>query len=268
MATPTPRTEFINNPFMIAVQGINLLFLNAQGVAILLVVLSLVGHAPNLNNSSSPVPQNIPHIAPIHDIVPYIPVIIGTGVVALLVWLAIAAFLSGISGYSTAQVARGKTVTLSEAAKVSLRELPGLAWLQFLMAIKLLGWTLLFIVPGVIMSVRYSLAATAYFDQKLKGDAAIQYSIDLTRGSWITTFASMVLFNAITFNVIAPLINTAVAAVLYRQYSDTPNDQRPKPHGLSVATFVVVIAGSVMTIVLIALLWRAVANYVISGQTV
>ena len=236
----TPRAEYINNPFMIAVRGLNALFLNAQGVAIFLIILSLLSYLPNLVQSHTGT-QAASRLPSYEQILAVLPILIGVTIVAAVVGLIISTIIGGISGYAAARVARGEATTFSEAAKATFTSFPALLWLQFLLSIKLLGWTLLLIVPGVIMSIRYTFATTIFFDKKLHGNAAIKESINLTRGSWITTFGALTIFNAITLSIISPLVQTATTALLYRQYIATSNDERPKPHGLSIAAMVLTI---------------------------
>lgn len=237
MSTDTipSRAEYINNPFIVAVNGLNLLFLDAQGVAILLIILSLIGYVPSFNKSSS----IDTFVTPTLDrLVAALPLLLGIGLVAAMTWLVVTTTLNGICGYAAAQVARGNKTTLKQAARATFDNFGSLLWLQFLVSIKLLGWSLLFIVPGVIMSVRYTFATTVFFDKQLRGNAAIERSIALTKKSWITTFASQIVFNAVTFGILSPLVQTATTTRLYRQYVATPTENRPAPHSLSIAAFV------------------------------
>ena len=87
------------------------------------------------------------------------------------------------------------------------------------------------------MSVRYSLAKVAFFDEKkpLRGNAAVKESLALTKGAWLTTFASQVLFSIITLGMLSRLVETAAQSVLYRQLSELTHNNEPKPaaHPLS-----------------------------------
>lgn len=252
--TPTPPSEYINNPFSVAVRGINALFLSAQSVAFFLIIVSLLSYAPNLRQSSPSTPSNEPQMPSGDALLHALPIIIGAGIVVLAVILAVTTLINGICAYTTARVARGETTTLKEAATATVTHFKDLLLLQLLMTVKLLGWSLLLIVPGVIMSIRYSFAMTAYFDKQLRGNAAIKHSVALTRGSWITTFGSQMLFNAITFTIITPLVQTGVNTILYRQFSAMPNDKRPGPHGLSIMMLVLVIISAILGVLAAAAL--------------
>lgn len=240
METPTAssRTDYINNPFTIAVRGLNLLFLNAQNVAIFLIILAVLNYLPNARQTPASTQGTMPSL---EAVIAALPVIITVAAIVLVVLLIVAAIINGICGYTIARISHGQTVTFSDAIKGTFARFGDVVWLQFLMAIKLLGWTLLGIVPGFIMTIRYTFAMPVLFDKDLTGNAAIKQSIALSRRSWITTFGGLTVFNIITFGIISPLIQTASSAILYRQFNAVPNDERPAPHGLSIAVLVITI---------------------------
>lgn len=250
---PSSRPDYINNPFTVAVRGLNLLFLHGQNIAILLIVLAVLNYLPNTNRSA-PTQAAMPSLQAAFSA---LPLIITTGAVVLVVLLVVAAIINGICGYTTARIARGESVTLSETIKAVCARFGDVLLLQFLLALKLLGWTLLGIVPGVIMSIRYTFAMTILFDKDVTGNAAIKQSVALTRRSWITTFGALTVFNVVTFGIITLLVQTASSAILYRQFISTPNDERPAPHGLSIAALVL----TIITVVIVVLGIAALIGY-------
>jgi hypothetical protein len=100
---------------------------------------------------------------------------------------------------------------------------------------------LLLIVPGIVMAVRYSLSGAVFFDKKLKGNAATKESARLTKGGWLTTFASQSLMNIITLGIIELLLVPGTNSVLYRQFRDyeVHGVAKPKAHILSWLTLLV-----------------------------
>lgn len=262
MATDTSASKqptYINNPFYIAANGIQLFIAKALGVAVLLIIVSaflapnpasytaptapLYGElektvseqstTDNGNVAPSPAtPEAIasPAEAAVLAIIP--PFII---IVALMV----ANLLSGIAGYTATRLIHNKSVTFKEALRAAWDNFGGLLWLNVLMTLKVLAWSLLFVIPGIVMAYRYSLANISYFDKQLRGNAAIKDSANLTKGSWITTFGGQSMFNFITFGILSPLVMASSTAVLYRQFNATPLEKRPKTHKLSIATLVV-----------------------------
>ena len=245
------HVPYINNPFFIATEGLKLFFTKALGIAVLLIIVSAFFHAYTPASSSEPTRQPTSTINNQRDsskvtipsnaaaIIVVLAVMLGTGVVIAL--LSAGTILAGISAYSSAQVANGKDVLLKDAWMVTLEKFWSLLWLQVLIIVKILAWALLFIIPGIVMAYRYSLASTAFFDKNLKGNAAIKESLALTKGSWITLFGAQTLFSLVTLGTLNNLLSTSTTAVLYRQFRATPLEDRPKAHGLSIAMFVLFI---------------------------
>lgn len=259
-------TNYENNPFFIAINGITLLFNLARGVAFLLVALSVVGlfngqWSPDTANDDAAW-DNFWHTFSGWSVESWLLAIGGFVIVGLAV-LLIAALFGGVSAYTSAQLAKNKQVGLGEAFHVAFDNLWSFLWLQIIIFVKLVLWTLLFIVPGIIMATRYSLASVAFFDEdkKLRGDAAIKESIRLTRGAWITTYGANALFNFITLGIISPIVTVGVNAVLYRQF-DKLDDKKPDAHWLSWIALVVPFAllGLLLAFVLFLVLFVGAAN--------
>lgn len=265
-ASNTQRTDYINSPLTIAIEGMKILFQKAPTVAIALAILSALGATnyvlgqPPATNESSPAAAGLDL-----DPVMIILIIIFVVVVALGV-LIVGSIITGIAAYTAAELAKGHDVHFKQAVKATFARLWSFIWLQVLTAAKVILWSLLFIIPGIIMAVRYSLANVSFFDsdKKLTGNAAIKDSLALTKGAWVTTFGAQVFFNIITFGLISPIADTGSKAVLYRQLSasqqaDTP---KPKPHVLSlIALGLFVLVG----VIAIGALAYAIANYGLSS---
>lgn len=240
-------STYENNPFFIAGNGITALFGLARGVGILLIVLSLVGLFSNNFSRDSPEKPE--------DTVNNFFTLIGGWSASewslaissvLLIGLALAmisALFNGVSSYTSAQLARGKSVQLGAAFHIAFENLWNYLWLQVIIFVKLVLWTLLFIIPGIIMSFRYSLSGVAFYDdnKNLRGNAAIKESLRLTKGAWLTTFSANTLFNLLTFSAISSVVTTAVNAILYKQF-DKLDDKKPAAHWLSWLTLILPIA--------------------------
>lgn len=261
-APQKPTTEYVNNPFFIATRGINKMFLGAQSIAIMLVIISVLGAIPNLGNRSNQPTEGAGEISA--DSLPPVEVFVAfaaLGLVALAVVIFISTVIAGMSAYAAANVTLGKTVTFKEAWKATISRFWSLLWLQILTGLKVLAWSLLLVVPGIVMAIRYSLANIAFFDKDLRGDAAIKESLRLTKGSFLTTLGGQSLFNMITFGVLSELVTTSARAILYRQFSVTPLANRPAAHGLSIATVVILSVLSVLLVLGLFLLIAAGVNY-------
>lgn len=231
-------STYENNPFFVAGNGITLIFDLARNLGILLLIISVLGFFSN----SGPEDYNNFSYSVNHTLQSWTPndwlIALGTGMILGLAVAMISALFGGVSSYASLQLAKGKKVTISEAFRVAFDNLWPFLWLQVIILVKTVLWTLLFIVPGIIMTFRYSLANTAFFDErkKLRGNAAVKESLKLTKGAWLTTFSSNVLFNVLTLGVLSPLVTTAVNAMLYRQFDAVGTKKKPDAHWLSWVT--------------------------------
>lgn len=239
MARQTKKHTYENNPFFIAASGIALLANRAQGIFVFLIMLSIIGIAGSTLTTPEPTDKQVDNfVATVASWSASDWIIVSGSLGIIFLALAVlSALLGGVSSYTSAQLAKGKQVRLSVAFRVSFEHLWAYLWLQVLICIKLLLWTLLLVVPGIIMAFRYSLAGVAFFDDKhhYRGNAAIKESLRLTKNAWITTYASNMLFNILSLGAISPIVSTGVNATLYRQFSES-RAKKPEAHWLSWAT--------------------------------
>lgn len=256
------ETTYINNPLKIGVDGSKLLFQKAPMAALILAILSGLGATNYFGDpSSAPAAENPP--MPAGATLDVAAVIIIATLILIFAFgiLVIGSIVTGVFAYTSAEIANGREVTFRQAVKATFDRLWSFVWLQLLTILKIVGWSLLFIVPGIIMAVRYSLANLSFFDEKKKltGNAAIKDSIVLTKGAWMTTFAGQMLLNLITLGSISPIVDTGSKAVLYRQLNavQKADAQKPKAHALSWVTFGLSIA---IAVILLAYFAYSVAN--------
>lgn len=259
-----------NNPFTIAASGIDGLFKYAKVLAIIMLVLSLFGIFGNAipaafdHGSYQPEPTPTPaepvaspSLSP-EQVIALVAVVGGIAFVAIAIGFLVSAIFTGLRDVSAAAVTNQKPVSFGEACTVLFSRFGGYLWLQVLIVVKVFLWSLLLVVPGVIMAVRYSLAGTAFFAQNMKASDALAHSTRITKGGWFTTVASYGLFNLITLGLISVLIDTGVRGILLRQFTayDAAGVRKPSPHGLTIAYFAflifVVLAGLGMLVALAA----------------
>jgi len=240
MPRKTSKPDYENNPFFIASSGITKFANMAQSIFVVFIALALLGllsngFSPDVSQDSIKHAISTVSAWSLHDWL----VAIGSGSIIGLAWALISALLSGVSAYTSAMLAHGRHVSLKKAFREAFDNLWSYLWLQAIICIRLFLWSLLFIIPGVIMYFRYSLASVAFFDESknLRGNAAINESLRLTKNGWITTYAANVLFNFLTLFAITNIITTSVNAVLYRQF-DAAGDKKPQTHWLSWLTLV------------------------------
>ena len=268
-ATPEQPTvtKYENNPFLLALNGIQALFALAKPVAIFFLVLSVLNVLSGLIDTGSPSDS----AASERETDEFIKSVqsfstdawITIGVVAVVVFIGlfvIGAIINGIADYTASRLAKGKKSGLKEAFSATIKRLGGYLWLKIIVAVKTFLWSLLFVVPGIVMSYRYSLAGVAFFAEDIKAHESVKRSLVLTKGAWLTTFASQTLFNLITLGFIAPLLMPGTLALLYRQFTAQP-DQKPAAHILSWLTLIIPIILAILLVLGLLLLAAALSNY-------
>lgn len=260
MPSKTTHTDkYENNPFFAAANSITLLVELAKSVLIFLAVLAglnfLLGtfmpdySKQDARNSSTDQITQLTHNWSVSD---WGLAVAAVGIIALAAFM-ISSLFGGVAAYTSARAARGEKVRLDEAFRVAFDNLWSFLWLQLIIGTKLFLWSLLFILPGIYMAFRYSLANVAFFDDRknLRGNAAVKESLRLTKGAWLTTFASNMLFNMLTFGLLANIVSTGVNAVLYRQFDALGDKPKPAAHWLSWLTLIVPIVFVILAFVMV-----------------
>jgi uncharacterized membrane protein len=280
MAKTTHKQPYENNPFFIGLNGLKLFFANAQSVAIYAVVLSVVlvifsgvskvidvVDRSNYVTKSQLEEQNRVDRQAINDFFSQDPARIAVAgvLIASVVFIVVLVMLllNGVLEYTGARLALGEKVNLMQAFKEVAKDLAGYLWVNIIVVVKIFLWSLLLIVPGIIMAVRYKLAGTVFFAEGKHGNAAVKRSLELTKGAWFTTQAGYSLWNLITFNQIPQLLSPGSSAVLYRQLRDVTDagEQKPPAHWLSWLTFFVPIALAILFLMFLLLIFVAFAAY-------
>ncbi|HEX8390487.1 MAG TPA: hypothetical protein VF597_03645 [Candidatus Saccharimonadales bacterium] len=282
-ATVDYLAQYENNPFMLAVHGIDLFFKRALPVAIAVLVLAALnlassgissiptGFSGNDNQPTpstetaapaSGAPQSVLAASDTNALNSFMEFIRNVpawvwatiaivGLLVLILGFFISVIYRGVLDVTAARLAKGQTTDLSEAFGGLFRQFWAYAWLRVIVGVKVFLWSLLLIIPGFIMSVRYSLAGTAFFSDGLRGNAAIARSSALTKGAWLTTYASQNILNLISGYAVAGLIQPGANALLFRQLTDVEGD-KPKAHLLSWLTLIVPIVLVLIGFALIA----------------
>lgn len=234
----TGRQGYITNPFSIALKGINDLKNKANGVFILSLVLGILGFLSGGNpggggfrstddqEGTAGTTTFDPTAIPWDVVLPIIGIIalllLAVGLIFFVLW--------GMYSYTAAQLAKGEGATIGEAFNAVLANfwrLLGVAVIQFF---RLVGWYLLFIIPGFIMQVRYSLSGLiAFAEPDLRPSQVVSRSARLTKGAWFDTFGSHTSFALITLGVMQGMTDIGASSVMYRQLKDLAESGTPKP---------------------------------------
>lgn len=252
------QRNYQNNPFFIGYDGLVSFFRNAQSVAIytaitsvslgfiwfvINVIIQIASEANGTTNEASQPAWQASAASPIEIIVG---VMATFGVIAAFVFiiLVIWALLFGVGDYAASQLAQGKKTDLRTSFMVVISRFPSYVWVYVIIVVKVALWSLLFIVPGIIMATRYSLAGTVFFAEGKHGNEAVKRSAQLTKGAWVTTFAGLNLWNMITQGLMTAVVMPGILSILYAQLRETTDAGQPKPpaHWLSWLTLLAPLA--------------------------
>lgn len=277
MSKTEPAYE--NNPFMIGINGIKLFFNDARPlaiyaiaasaaivVALLMFILAAFISGATMSEADFAAMQRRDEAAaqqflnpdgPLDVIIPVvreIAVQFGFIVIGLLIF--------GVLDYAAGRLATGKKAELGPAFKAVLGQFPAYLWLYILMIIKVLLWSLLLIVPGIIMANRYILAGTVFFAEGKRGNAALKRSADLTKNAWLTTYGGVWSWSFISQGLATYVFYPGASATLYRQLAPLTDSGAKKPaaHILSWLVLLVPIAIVVLYILFMILLFSFIAT--------
>jgi hypothetical protein len=283
--TSIASIPYDNNPFTIAINGLRLLFQLALPIAVLATILSLVGLFSNtsqrLATSNTPIPiqsdtsasnntlevlrkdivtmkQNVEQT--FEDNLPTMLAAIGS---TALLFVIVATLFASMLDYTAAHLSKNKKVALTDAFATAIREFFPYLWLRVLIVVKVALWSLLFIIPGIVMSVRYSLAGVSFYDKSLGANAATKDSSRLVKGAWLTTNGSFSLLNIITFGIMQPVLQVGTSAILYKQLNayDQAGTTKPKAHILSWLTLVIPYTVLILSLIVLVIAAIALLRY-------
>jgi len=81
-----------------------------------------------------------------------------------------------------------KNISLLDILKMAKEKFLGFIWVGFLMSILIMFWTFLFIIPGIIFTIYYSLSYWVYVYEEKNGIKALQKSKELIKNHWWEVF--------------------------------------------------------------------------------
>lgn len=280
--TPQTSIQYENNPFNVALNGLRILFQLALPIAIVTIIISIASIFTNMGQQFQPPSASAPALSSNstaqealdairndaaiakQDVQrafeTNLPVVLLSISAVFIIFIFFATVVSSIFDYTAAHLSNNKKVTFTEALATSLREFFPYLWLKVLVTIKIFLWSLLFIVPGIIMSVRYSLSGVSFYDKSLGAQAASKESSRLVKGAWLTTNASFTLFNLITFGLIQAVLQPGTSAVLYRQLNEYDKSGTPKPKA-HILSWLTLIVPYVLALLFVMLLIAAVVYF-------
>lgn len=253
--------NYISNPFKLAFGATSKFFDTNKWWAIAIVVFGLLGGFPGGGSSNSPtndtpVAETIGSNPDVSTAIAVVIFIAGLVIFFLLLVIVVGTYIQGMLSYVALQSEKGKAVKFKEAfSEVSAR-----FWRLFgahlLAVIKIVGWTMLLIVPGIIAALRYSLLSYVVMDEP-KEEKSVKASHDRVKA---ITHKRLWEVLGVSFTGIIPIIGSLLSlaggSALYRQlqvYTDK-NIEKPKIHWLNylalvLIAFVVVIGVAIALVI-------------------
>ncbi len=275
----TPDTtnthHYETNPFLITFRSLGLLFTHNAIWAIVLLALAVLGilaqmfqvfiqalseqsaHASSLGASSETFASAAMGVT---AIVALIIVIFTIVLVSVVISIGVGVFIQGLFSYVALKSLEGKSVSADEAFKAVLRRYWRLLGAQLLAMVKIFGWSLLLIVPGIVASFRYALLTYVIMDEPedQKGVSASHNRVKtLVKGRLLEIFG--ISFVAALIPLVGELLRYTGGGAQYRQlqvYHDQ-SIEKPKIHWLNylALTFtIILVVGIFIGLILIGIL--------------
>jgi len=146
------------------------------------------------------------------------------------------AFINGMFSYVALQSEAGKTTGFSEAFNATKKRFWRLLFAQLLANLKIFGWTLLFIIPGIVAGYRYQLLPYLIMNESDKekgiGDSHNKTKA-LVKGRLWELFGISFVAGIVPF--VGSLLSISGNAAYYNQLQATAHEpeKRPKIHWLN-----------------------------------
>lgn len=243
-ATPTQQTApspgFESNPFLLAFNALGRLFNTNATWAIALVILgavsaviSLPGDASSEKSSDEQVIRRVSETLSQYDTMTLLGMALGValvlGIIATISY-AIQIFVGGLFAYVALESEKGRSVSFNEAFDAVKKRFKRLFLAQGFAGIKIFLWTLLFIIPGIIASLRYALLPYIIMDESEK-ETKITASHDRVKS--IVKGRLFEIFGLGVAAGIIPIMNSVLqvsgGAAQYRQLASSYDNKTARP---------------------------------------
>ncbi len=263
--------EYNSNPFTLAFNAMLRFFSTNANWAIAVVIFAFlgavgqgfseIGRILSEPNSGSVSPPSSGASLDTTVVIAIIIVVFVVVLVAVVVGTIFSVFIQGMFAYVALESEKGRTVSFNEALRAVTQRFWRLLLAQLLANLKIFGWTLLLIVPGIIASLRYKLLTYVIMSEPENQGAVGEAH---NRVKTVTRGRLMEVFGVGTVSAIVPFVGSLLSicggAALYRQlqhYHDN-NIQKPPVHWLNylgilllilLLAFIVMVAAIIIVIV-------------------
>lgn len=242
MTTHQPHTpkKYISNPFKLMFEGFGNMYKINQNMTIVLLVVSALGSfgygggysGGGTGGSTTGSEALDPAIIAMIILVVTVFVIVFT-VVGSFIWT----MYTGMAAYIAWNTSQNKSVTFEESFRAVFKKFWRIFYINFIVFWKVLGGTLLFIVPGVRASLRYQMVLMPVFESDADHKQAIETSKAITKGHLIEIFGLGIASGIIPF--IGDALKVGGQSIMYPQlrHLQTSGEEKPKVHWLNYLGF-------------------------------
>lgn len=247
------KPQYNSNPFTLSFNAFSKLMQFNSGWGIALIAMSLLSGLANLIqvfldaaiNSDTAHAMTIAQstiqfgnigLPELSILIAFFVFVLVITLVAVVAGTAIGAFIQGMFSYVALKSIEGHKVSFNEAVDAVSKRFMRLFLSNLLATLKIIGWTILFIIPGIIAGLRYALLSFVIMDEPIE-NKGIKTSHErvklLTRGRLMEVFGVNTVGSLIP--IVGGVITLAGGGSLYRQlqvYGDN-NIEKPKIHWLN-----------------------------------
>lgn len=240
-----------NSNWAIALIALGIVGFIFQSMSVLIDLFSTEGGSDTVDNSFLPF-NNI-------DTTIIIALIVGVSVVVIfsvLISAVVGTYVRGILAYVALQSEKNKAVSFKEAFDETTQRFWRLFSTTLLAWLKIFGWSLLLIIPGIIASIRFRLLPYVIMSESSEKSGAVSAhstTKKLVKGRLLEVFG--VYFVAGLIPVVSMIVEFAGTAALHNQLAATQDDisQRPKVHWLNLLLLLLLIGLILLAITVAAI---------------
>jgi hypothetical protein len=261
MSKAEVKNKYNSNPFTLAFEALGKFFENNLAWAAVLIGLVLFGFfmqflgniipliiGAETSSQTTAATSSGSNDISVVAVVAISLIVLAFGSIFAMLAIAVSAFIAGLYSYIALESLKGNTVSASEGFSRTAKRLWPLFGAQLLAIVKIIGWTFLFIIPGIVAAYRFKLIPYVVMNEEEKKIRKIhdRTKILVKKRLWevfgIDFVASIVPF-------IGNLVGYSGKAALYNQMqiaTDTKTE-KPKIHWLNYLGLI--IFGSVALII-------------------
>jgi hypothetical protein len=179
-------------------------------------------------------------------------IILIVAIIALIFFaisITISTIYRGMVAYAAVQTSKHHKTTIGEAFNKTIKKFWTLVWLQIIVFFKVLGGTLLFIIPGIRAALRYDLVMLPVFAEDADAKKAIKTMKNITNKHLMEVLGMSFAAGIIPF--VGELMHAGGQAIMYPQlkHIHAHPDKNHKTHWLNYLVFMFV--GSIFALILL-----------------